>query len=158
MRFAQNGFAGAGAPDNERFMQTMAGLNSAQAVQLASLQRLGAVRAAHSALRTGTLMAVSATADTLADRMSDDTETIFVLVNRADSATNITGLLAASFADLLWGATASGPSVTVAARSARPGRSRTEVPPALRDQPGRQENCLRSRPSSRSRILSFMLR
>ena len=81
------------------------------------LRKLGAVRAAHPALRRGTRASVSATNDTMVYKMSQGADVVWVAVNRGDGAQPVSGLPAGSLKDLVGGGTVSGPSVTVPARS-----------------------------------------
>jgi glycosidase len=110
------GMPGAGDPDNRRMMQ-WSGYSAGQSALFAHVKKLGAIRAAHSALRRGTRTTVSVTADTYAYKMADSSDTVYVLVNRGDAQQSIGGLPSGSFEDQLTKAPVAGPSVPVPARS-----------------------------------------
>ncbi|EYF07714.1 alpha-amylase family glycosyl hydrolase [Chondromyces apiculatus] len=111
------GLAGAGDPDNRRFMQ-WSGYSAGQTKLLNHVKKLGSIRAAHPALRRGTRQTLTVTADTLAYAMTGGGETVYVAINRSDAATQVGGLPSGAFTDLLTSATVNGPSVSVPARSA----------------------------------------
>jgi glycosidase len=114
------GLAGAGDPDNRRFMDwNTAGYNAGQRFLLDRHKKLGAARKAHSALRRGTRTTLSLTDDTWAYKMVDGSDTVYVLLNRSDSAKAVGGLVTGSLTDQLTGEMVSGPSVMVPARGAR---------------------------------------
>jgi glycosidase len=108
---------GAGDPDNRRMM-AWSGYSAGQQLVLAHLKKLGALRAAHPALRRGTRVSVSSTADTLVYKMSQGSDVVYVAVNRSDAAHPVSGLPAGALTDLLGGGSVSGPSPSVPARSA----------------------------------------
>jgi glycosidase len=112
------GLPGAGDPDNRRFMQ-WSGYTAGQTLLKTRLTDLARIRSEHPALRKGTWSSVSATADTLAYRMQDPTETVYVLLNRSDSTQTVSGLPSQAFLDEVSGQNVSGPSIQVPARSAR---------------------------------------
>lgn len=114
------GMAGAGDPDNRRPMQ-WEGYSEGQGFLREHLAKLGAIRAAHPALRRGSRSTLSAGADTLAYRMSGEGDEVIVAVNRSDAAQTVGGLPGGSLTDLLSGAavlTDGGSSVSVPPRSA----------------------------------------
>ena len=76
------------------------------------------IRAGPSALRRGTRTTLGATDDTIAYEMADATETVRVVVNRSDAPQSVGGLPSGALMDLLSGASMSGPTVSVPARSA----------------------------------------
>ena len=112
------GLAGAGDPDNRRMMDWNAGgYNSGQKWLLDRMKKLGAIRKAHSSLRRGTRTTLSQSDDTWAYSMVDGTDTVYVAVNRSDSARSVSGLPAMALTDQVSGASTSGPTITVPARS-----------------------------------------
>jgi glycosidase len=112
------GLPGGGDPDNRRFMQ-WSGYTAGQTLLKNHLTELGRIRKDHSALRKGTWTSLGANADTIAFRMQDNSETVYVVLNRADSQQSVSGLPSQSFFDEISGQNVSGPSVQVPARSAR---------------------------------------
>ncbi|MEJ7734527.1 MAG: alpha-amylase family glycosyl hydrolase [Polyangiaceae bacterium] len=110
------GMAGAGDPDNRRFMQ-WDGITANQTWLREQLSALGKIRKDHPALWKGTRTTVSVTQDTYGYRMSDGKEEVFVALNRGDVAGGVSGL-PTSAKDLLTGATVAGPTVTLAPRTA----------------------------------------
>ncbi|HRI48959.1 MAG TPA: alpha-amylase family glycosyl hydrolase [Pseudomonadota bacterium] len=114
------GLSGAGDPDNRRFMDwNSAGYNAGQRFLLERHKKLGAARKAHSALRRGTRTTLSLSDDTWAYKMVDGADTVYVVLNRSDSAKAVGGLPTGSFTDQLTGDMLSGPSVMVPPRGAR---------------------------------------
>ena len=114
------GMPGAGDPDNRRFMDwNTGGYNAGQALLLARMQKLGAIRKAHPALRRGSRESLAIADDTWAYKMSDDTEVVYVLLNRSDATKTLSGLPGLPLSDALLGGTVRGPDVTVPPRSAR---------------------------------------
>jgi glycosidase len=112
------GLPGAGDPDNRRMM-TWSGYNAGQNLLLDRVKKLTAVRAAHPALRRGVRTTLFSDHDTWAYSMVDGTDTVYVLLNRSDSARSVGGLPSAALKDALTQETVSGPSVSVAARGFR---------------------------------------
>jgi glycosidase len=110
------GLAGAGDPDNRRFMQ-WSGYSAGQTLLQGHLKKLGAIRASHDALRRGTRAGVSSTAETLVYRMTLGADVVWVAINRADGAQSVSGLPSGTLHDLLGGGTVSGPSFSLPARS-----------------------------------------
>lgn len=112
------GLAGAGDPDNRRFMQ-WTGLSADQSWLRARVEVLGQLRRDLPALRRGTRTSISATDDTYLYSMSDGAETVYVAINRGDSEETVSGLPSRTLNDLYNLESVSGPSVRVPARSAR---------------------------------------
>ncbi|MFY0541839.1 alpha-amylase family glycosyl hydrolase [Nannocystis pusilla] len=86
---------------------------------LGHIQDLGAIRAAHPALRRGSYTRLGADADTMAYSMAGEGETVWVALNRSDAGKSVGGLPAMALKDELSGETVDGPTVMVPARSAR---------------------------------------
>ncbi|MCA9689775.1 MAG: hypothetical protein KC636_09205, partial [Myxococcales bacterium] len=112
------GLPGAGDPDNRRFMQ-WDGYSAGQLYLREQVEKLTAIRAAHSATRRGARQSISANNDTMAYRMSDGDDEVFVVINRGDGAATVGGLPAGALVDELSGEQLSGPDVMVPARGAR---------------------------------------
>ena len=112
------GMAGAGDPDNRRFMQ-WSGYSPGQTFLRDRLSKLAEIRAAHPALRRGGRTTMDVTADTLCYRMTTAGDEVFVAINRSDASAQVGGLPAAALTDAIDGSSHNGPSVTVPARSAR---------------------------------------
>jgi len=111
------GLAGAGDPDNRRMMDwNTGGYNGGQKWLLDRMKKLGTIRKAHSSLRRGTRTTLSQSDDTWAYSMVDGTDTVYVAVNRADSAKSVSGLPAMALTDQVSGGSVSGPTVSVPAR------------------------------------------
>jgi glycosidase len=113
------GLAGAGDPDNRRFMP-WSGYSAGQQLVLDRVQKAGAFRAAHSALRRGDRVTLSSTDDTWAYRMSDGADVVYVVLNRSDSQQSVGGLPpGTTWKDAVTGDSVTGPTVSVPARSFR---------------------------------------
>jgi glycosidase len=112
------GMAGAGDPDNRRFMQ-WEGLSDHQVRLREHLGALGGIRRDHPALWRGSRTTVSVTGDTYVYAMRDaeSGDEIYVALNRGDAGATVTGLPAKG-RDLLTGAQIDGPDGSIAARSA----------------------------------------
>ena len=110
------GLAGGGDPDNRRMMQ-WSSYSTGQKLLLAHVKKLGAIRAAHPALRKGTRSTIGAGTDTYAYKLALNGDTVYVLVNRGDGQAQIGGLPAGAYTDLLTDADRTGPSFDVPARS-----------------------------------------
>lgn len=118
------GMAGAGDPDNRRFMDwNTGGYTGGQQLLLDAIKSLTTIRAAHPALRYGNRTTLSANADTFAYRMEltgagDLDETVLVAINRADGASDVGGLPDGSYLDEMTGesVSVSGGVVSVPAR------------------------------------------
>lgn len=114
------GLPGAGDPDNRRFMDwNTGGYSSGQQLLLSRTKKLGAIRKAHAALRRGSRATIYIDDDSWGYKMTDGTDTVYVLLNRGDTSKTVSGLPAAMLTDELLGGTVTGPSVTVPPRSAR---------------------------------------
>ena len=74
------------------------------------------MRAKHPATRTGTRTTLGVTGDAFAYKMTASGDTVFVAINRGDSAQNAPGLPAGDYKDLLTGATVTAP-LSLPARS-----------------------------------------
>ncbi|HZS39805.1 MAG TPA: alpha-amylase family glycosyl hydrolase [Polyangia bacterium] len=111
------GLPGAGDPDNRRFMQ-WSGYSAGQSALLQSVQKLGAARAAHPALRRGDRATVFVDDETWAYKMSDGSDVVYVALNRADAPRVVNGLPSKMLTDALTGAALTGPSITVPPRTA----------------------------------------
>ncbi len=96
------GMAGAGDPDNRRFMQ-WSGLSEYQLTLRTHMEKLGAIRRDHPALWRGFRSTIVVTNDTYAYSMSDDAETVYVALNRSDVTAAVSGLPSKGH-DLLSGA------------------------------------------------------
>jgi glycosidase len=112
------GLAGAGDPDNRRFME-WSGYNGGQLKLLDRMKKLGAQRAAHSALRRGNRTTLSITDDTWAYQMKDGSDSVIVIVNRSDSARTVSGIPAGMYRDQIANEMVAGPNVSVPARGVR---------------------------------------
>jgi glycosidase len=111
------GLAGAGDPDNRRMMDwNSGGYNGGQKWLLDRTKKLGAIRKAHSSLRRGNRTTLSQTDDTWVYSMVDGADTVYVAINRADSAKTVSGLPAMSLTDQVSGGMVSGPTLSVPAR------------------------------------------
>lgn len=110
------GLPGCGDPDNRRIMP-WTGLSADQQWLRTRLQRLGAVRAAHVALRRGTRSTLSVNDDTWLYSMTGGGETLYVAVNRGDASATLSALPAGAYDELLDGASVTGPSLQVPART-----------------------------------------
>jgi glycosidase len=112
------GMAGAGDPDNRRFMQ-WSGYSASQTDLLTKIEKLGALRSAHSALRRGTRSTLSSDADSWVYQMVDGADVVIVALNRSDGDKSVGGLPAHALSDVISGQALQGPTVTVPARSFR---------------------------------------
>lgn len=118
------GMAGAGDPDNRRFMDwNTGGYTAGQQLVLDGIKTLTTIRAAHPALRYGTRTSLASNQDTFSYRMQlsgagELDETVFVAINRADGANDVGGLPDGSYLDEMTGdmVTVSGGVVSVPAR------------------------------------------
>jgi glycosidase len=111
------GMAGAGDPDNRRFMQ-WSGYNAGQLKLNAHIKKLTALRAQHPAMRRGTRTPIGPAADeTLAFALQADGDSVIVALNRADTPQTVSGVPAGNYVDALTGAAVNGgAAVTVPAR------------------------------------------
>ncbi len=84
------GMSGAGDPDNRRKMRFLGELSALEQATLSFVQKLGNVRAAHPALRSGSWPPALATgSDYLAFARQGGGETVFVLVNRGSGTQSL---------------------------------------------------------------------
>jgi glycosidase len=113
------GLAGGGDPDNRRMM-AFSNLNQHQLAMLSLMQKLGRIRAQNVALRRGHRQALTGGSDTYSYKMTGcgaDQE-IFVLINRSDATTAVSGLPSGEFTELIGNTTLTGgAAVDVPARS-----------------------------------------
>jgi glycosidase len=109
------GLAGAGDPDNRRFMQ-WDGIDSNQAWLKERLAKLAAARRDQIALRRGELHLLEATADTLVYEMVHGSERVVVALNRSDVTKTIGGVPTSTYTDLLTGESVT-PPLTLEPRS-----------------------------------------
>jgi glycosidase len=112
------GLPGCGDPDNRRMMQWN-GLNPNQQWLQSRLAKLGKIRADHPALRRGNRNTISVNADTWLYSMSTPGDTVYVALNRADTAATISGLPNGMLDELLEGTSVMGSTITVPPRQAR---------------------------------------
>jgi glycosidase len=111
------GMAGAGDPDNRRFMQ-WDGWSAPQQALFDRIALLTRIRADHPATRRGERTTISSSTDTFAYTMTAPGDVLHVLVNRSDSAESVSDVPEGEYVDELGGGTFSGGSVMVPARSA----------------------------------------
>jgi glycosidase len=112
------GLAGAGDPDNRRMMP-WSGYSAPQSWLYARMQKLGTLRAQHSALRRGDRTTISVDDDSWVYKMVDGSDTVYVALNRSDAARTLSGWPAAALTDGLTGDAVTGGSSSVPARGAR---------------------------------------
>jgi glycosidase len=110
------GMAGAGDPDNRRFMQ-WSNYSAGQQLLLNHVKSLTAIRNQHPALRRGNRTTLGADMDTLVYEMAGDTETLYVAINRGDGQASANGLPGGDYEDLLSGQIVSGTSIDLPART-----------------------------------------
>ena len=115
------GIAGAGDPDNRRFMSFDAtGYNAGQKLLLDRVQKLGAMRTAHTALRRGDRTTLYVDNDAWVYKMVDGADVVYVGINRSDSDKTVSGLPGGkSLKDGISGDTITGTTMTVSARGIR---------------------------------------
>ncbi|MFO0553204.1 MAG: alpha-amylase family glycosyl hydrolase [Polyangiaceae bacterium] len=111
------GMPGSGDPDNRRMMQ-WTGLSADQTFLLDRVKKLGSIRKDHPALWRGDRSTVFVSNDVYVYRMTDGGESIYVALNRSDTAQNAENL-PASATDLLTDEVVTGPTTSLAPRSAR---------------------------------------
>ncbi len=112
------GMPGAGDPDNRRFMQ-WSGYSAGQLLLQGKIQKLGALRTAHSALRRGTRTTQASDDDSWSYLMTDGNDKVYVMVNRSDADKTVGGLPVGPIKDEISGDMLTGPSVNVPARGFR---------------------------------------
>jgi glycosidase len=110
------GMAGAGDPDNRRFMQ-WDGYSMGQEFLLDHVTTLNAIRSEQLPLRRGDRTTLSADADTFVYEMAYGAERVFVAINRADAQRSAGGLPAGNYQDLLGGQIVAGPNLDLPART-----------------------------------------
>jgi hypothetical protein len=98
--------AGAGDPDNRRMMDfDSSHYTEGQMLLRDRLSKLTRIRASHAALRRGQRVSLSVTDDTLAYEMKHESGSVYVVINRADSAQRVSGVPAGTYVDQLSGKT-----------------------------------------------------
>jgi glycosidase len=112
------GLAGAGDPDNRRVMQ-FGSLNADQQFLFDRMKVLGQARAAHPAMRRGTRTTVSVSANLWGYKLTTTGDTVYVAVNRADSAQNATGLPSGTMQELVTSTSVTGSTQPIPARQTR---------------------------------------
>jgi glycosidase len=112
------GMPGGGDPDNRRFMQ-WTGLTANQTYLHDRIKALADIRHKHPALFRGTRTTLEVSSDVWAFTRSTTGDTVHVVVNRSDSPQTAGSLPSGALTELITGAVASGPSVTVPARQTR---------------------------------------
>ena len=112
------GLPGAGDPDNRRFMK-WSGETQNQTYLRDRLKKLGEIRSKHPALRRGTRTTIQADADTWAYVRATTGDTVYVAVNRSDSAKDVNNLPSGALTELVTGQPASGPKVSIPPRQTR---------------------------------------
>ena len=112
------GLPGAGDPDNRRFMQWST-LDANQTYLKDRIQKLGDIRSKHPALRRGTRTTLESSADVWAYSRVTTGDAVYVAVNRSDSPKDVNSLPGGNYTELVTGATASGPKVSIPARQTR---------------------------------------
>lgn len=109
------GMAGAGDPDNRRFMQ-WEGTNEHQDWMRARLAKLGTIRNEQGALRRGKRKVLSVNDDTIVYEMVRGSDTIVVAINRADTSNTAEGVPSGNYTELLEEASVTAP-ITLPPRS-----------------------------------------
>ena len=112
------GLPGGGDPDNRRFMQWST-LDANQTYLKDRIKKLGDIRSKHPALRRGTRTTLESSADVWAYSRITTGDTVYVAVNRSDSPKDVNSLPGGSYTELVTGAGASGPKVSIPARQTR---------------------------------------
>ncbi|CAN5924262.1 hypothetical protein BH11MYX4_BH11MYX4_50300 [soil metagenome] len=112
------GLPGGGDPDPRRFMQWSA-LDANQTYLKDRIKKLGDIRSKHPALRRGTRTTLESSADVWAYSRITTGDTVYVAVNRSDAPKDVSTLPGGNYTELVTGATASGPKVTIPARQTR---------------------------------------
>jgi glycosidase len=111
------GMAGAGDPDNRRPMQ-WSNYSAGQTKLHDHIKKLTTIRAAHAALRRGNRKGVFSSGDVIVYQATQGADTVYVAVNRGDSAQQAQSLPAMQLKDELNGGMVTGPSVSIPPRSA----------------------------------------
>ncbi len=110
------GMAGAGDPDNRRFMQ-WEGTSEHQEWMKARVAKLGTIRKEQGALRRGVLTVLAVNDDTIVYEMVRGSDRIVVAMNRADISKTAEGVPSGSYTELLEDTALSTP-ITLPPRSA----------------------------------------
>jgi glycosidase len=109
------GMAGAGDPDNRHMMQ-WSGYSAAQTALRDRIAALSKARGQHAAMRRGTRQQLGVAQDVMVYKMTMPGDTVFVGLNRGDSAQNAVGLPTGDYTDALTGTPVRAP-VTLPPRS-----------------------------------------
>ncbi len=96
------GMPGAGDPDNRRFMQ-WSDHTANQTWLHDRLAKLASIRHAHSALRRGTRQTLGSSHDVLVFRIAAPGDSVYVVLNRGDTAQAAPGLPGGAYTDLITG-------------------------------------------------------
>ncbi len=112
------GLPGAGDPDNRRMMQ-WSGYSAGQTFLRDRIKTLLGIRAAHPSLRRGRRTTLLVNDNLWVYSLTTTGDTVYVAINRGDSAANATGLPSGSLDELVTGTPASGSSVTIPPRQTR---------------------------------------
>ena len=112
------GLPGAGDPDNRRFMQ-FGGLDANQTYLKNRIAKLADIRSKHPALRRGTRTTIQADADVWVYSRITTGDTVYVAVNRSDTAKAISGLPAGAYEELVTAQGGMGPSASIPPRQTR---------------------------------------
>jgi glycosidase len=104
------GMAGAGDPDNRRFMQ-WSSYTANQTFLRDRIAGLAKARAAHASLRRGTRTQLGVSADALVYKMTAPGDTVFVALNRGDAPQPAINLPAGDYKDLVTGEAVHAPAV-----------------------------------------------
>jgi len=113
------GLAGGADPDNRRMM-TFSGLNPNQQWLHDRIKKLNAIRTEHPVLRYGQRTGFHFGWDSYGYKMTASYETLYVLLNRADNADNLSGIPDGAYTDLISGGnlTVTGGKVSVPGQDA----------------------------------------
>lgn len=112
------GLAGAGDPDNRRFMP-WSGLDANQTFLRDRVKKLTKIRADHPALRRGRRTTLEANANLWVFSQTVESDTVYVAINRGDSDVSTNKLPSGALDELVTTTTATGPSASVPARQTR---------------------------------------
>lgn len=117
------GMPGGADPDSRRVM-SFDGLSSGQSALKARVAKLGKIRGAHAALRRGSRQTLTTTSDLWVFKMSTNSsdreqDTVYVAVNRGDSAQKATTLPGGGLRELVEDKDVTGPEVSIPPRQTR---------------------------------------